>query len=73
MSSPSRRPCSPSPTRAAKRWRRSSRCRGIAQTIVALGIEFGDIPTKATLAAALLYALRNSGVEVVRRRRTGAG
>ena len=45
----------------------------IAQTIVALGIEFGDIPTKATLAAALLHALRNSGVEVVRRRRTGAG
>jgi rsbT co-antagonist protein RsbR len=45
----------------------------IAQTIVALGIEFGDIPTKATLAAALLYALRHSGVEVVRRRRTSAG
>ena len=45
----------------------------IAQTIVALGIEFGDIPTKATLADALLYALRNSGVEVVRRRRTNAG
>jgi rsbT co-antagonist protein RsbR len=45
----------------------------IAQTIVALGIEFGDIPTKATLADALLYALRHSGVEVVRRRRTSAG
>jgi rsbT co-antagonist protein RsbR len=45
----------------------------IAQTIVALGIEFGDIPTKATLAAALRHALRNSGVEVVRRRRTSAG
>ncbi|MFI7382552.1 STAS domain-containing protein [Streptomyces sp. NPDC049813] len=29
----------------------------IAQTIVALGIEFGDIPTKATLADALRYAL----------------
>lgn len=29
----------------------------IAQTIVALGIEFGDIPTKATLAAALQSAL----------------
>ncbi|MFC4949145.1 STAS domain-containing protein [Pseudonocardia sp. GCM10023141] len=41
----------------------------IAQTIVALGIEFGDIPTKATLADALLHALRNSGVEVVRRGR----
>jgi rsbT co-antagonist protein RsbR len=40
----------------------------IAQTIVALGIEFGDIPTKATLADALLHALRGSGVEVVRRR-----
>jgi rsbT co-antagonist protein RsbR len=41
----------------------------IAQTIVALGIEFGDIPTKATLADALLHALRGSGVEVVRRPR----
>jgi rsbT co-antagonist protein RsbR len=45
----------------------------IAQTIVALGIEFGDIPTKATLADALLHALRHSGVEVVRRRRPSAG
>lgn len=43
----------------------------IAQTIVALGIEFGDIPTKATLADALLHALRGSGVEVVRRQRLG--
>lgn len=43
----------------------------IAQTIVALGIEFGDIPTKATLADALLHALRGSGVEVVRRQRSG--
>jgi rsbT co-antagonist protein RsbR len=42
----------------------------IAQTIVALGIEFGDIPTKATLADALLHALRGSGIEVVRRART---
>ncbi|NMH99507.1 STAS domain-containing protein [Pseudonocardia acidicola] len=42
----------------------------IAQTIVALGIEFGDIPTKATLADALLHALRGSGVEVVRRQRS---
>ena len=32
----------------------------IAQTIVALGIEFGDIATKATLADALLHALRRS-------------
>src|SRR3954447_12965712 len=45
----------------------------IAQTIVALGIEFGDIPTKATLAAALRHALRNSGVEVVRRARPSTG
>ncbi|MCO1655555.1 STAS domain-containing protein [Pseudonocardia humida] len=43
----------------------------IAQTIVALGIEFGDIPTKANLADALLHALRGSGVEVVRRRGEG--
>jgi hypothetical protein len=35
----------------------------------ALGIEFGDIPTKATLADALLHALRGSGVDVVRQRR----
>jgi rsbT co-antagonist protein RsbR len=40
----------------------------IAQTIVALGIEFGDIPTKANLADALLHALRGSGIEMVRRR-----
>src|SRR4029079_8432164 len=38
----------------------------IAHTIVALGIAFGDIPTKAPLADALLHALRDSGVEVVR-------
>ena len=44
----------------------------IAQTIVALGIEFGDIPTKATLADALLHALRGSGVDVVRQRRRGS-
>ncbi|SCL37910.1 rsbT co-antagonist protein RsbR [Micromonospora pallida] len=35
----------------------------IAQTIVALGIEFGDIATKATLADALRHVLRLSGVE----------
>lgn len=34
----------------------------IAQTIVALGIDFGDIVTKATLADALRHALRSSGV-----------
>jgi rsbT co-antagonist protein RsbR len=39
----------------------------IAQTIVALGIEFGDIVTKATLADALRHALQREGVEVVRR------
>ncbi|MET1071911.1 MAG: STAS domain-containing protein [Umezawaea sp.] len=39
----------------------------IAQTIVALGIEFGDIATKATLADALRHALRREGVDVVRR------
>jgi len=39
----------------------------IAQTIVALGIEFGDITTKATLADALVLCLRNSGIEVARR------
>jgi rsbT co-antagonist protein RsbR len=44
----------------------------IAQTIVALGIEFGDIPTKATLADALLHALRGSGVDVVGRQRRGS-
>ncbi len=33
----------------------------IAQTIVALGIEFGDIATKSTLADALRYVLRRNG------------
>jgi len=37
----------------------------VAQTIVALGIEFGDIATKATLADALALALRSSGLKVV--------
>jgi rsbT co-antagonist protein RsbR len=36
----------------------------IAQTIVALGIEFGDIVTKATLADALRHVLRQTGVEL---------
>src|SRR5689334_15610992 len=40
----------------------------IAQTIVALGIEFGDIATKATLADALVHALRAEGIEMIRRR-----
>jgi rsbT co-antagonist protein RsbR len=39
----------------------------IAQTIVALGIEFGDIPTKATLADALRHVLRQAGYDIVRR------
>jgi rsbT co-antagonist protein RsbR len=37
----------------------------IAQTVVALGIEFGDIHTKASLADAMLLALRSSGLDVV--------
>jgi rsbT co-antagonist protein RsbR len=36
----------------------------VAQTIVALGIEFGDIATKATLADALVHALRRTGREI---------
>jgi rsbT co-antagonist protein RsbR len=39
----------------------------IAQTIVSLGIEFGDIVTKANLADALRYVLRESGVDLTRR------
>jgi rsbT co-antagonist protein RsbR len=39
----------------------------IAQTVVALGIEFGDIVTKANLADALVHALRGSGIEFVKR------
>lgn len=40
----------------------------IAHTIVTLGIEFGDIVTKASLSDALAHALRQSGVEI-----TGSG
>jgi rsbT co-antagonist protein RsbR len=36
----------------------------VAQTIVSLGIEFGDIATKATLADALAHALRRSGQRI---------
>ncbi len=36
----------------------------IAQTIVALGVEFGDIVTKASLADALQMTLQRSGFEV---------
>jgi rsbT co-antagonist protein RsbR len=39
----------------------------IAQTIVSLGIEFGEIVTKANLADALQYALKQGGVEIVKR------
>jgi rsbT co-antagonist protein RsbR len=38
----------------------------IAQTFVSLGIEFGDIATKSSLADALSLALRKSGVVTVR-------
>jgi rsbT co-antagonist protein RsbR len=38
----------------------------IAQTIVALGIEFGDIATKASLADALRHVLRRTGERTVR-------
>jgi len=37
----------------------------VAQTIVSLGIEFGDIATKATLADALALALQRAGLKVV--------
>src|ERR1700748_381427 len=37
----------------------------VAHTIVSLGIEFGDIATKATLADALGLALRQAGLKVV--------
>ena len=38
----------------------------VAQTIVSLGIEFGDIATKATLADALSYALSRTGQKVTK-------
>lgn len=41
----------------------------IAQTVVSLGIEFGDIVTKSSLADALLHTLRASGADVVRARK----
>jgi rsbT co-antagonist protein RsbR len=37
----------------------------VAQTIVSLGIEFGDVATKATLADALALALKHAGLKVV--------
>lgn len=42
----------------------------IAYTMVTLGIEFGDIVTKSSLADALAYAMRRSGIEVSAPRRT---
>ncbi len=39
----------------------------IAQTVVGLGIDFGDISTKSSLADALLLALRESGFDIVNR------
>ncbi|MEZ5409169.1 MAG: STAS domain-containing protein [Acidimicrobiales bacterium] len=39
----------------------------IAQTVVALGIEFGDIATRATLADALRHVLNQAGYDVVLR------
>jgi rsbT co-antagonist protein RsbR len=44
----------------------------IAQTVVALGIEFGDIVTKASLADALLHTLRASGVAITRTTKKGS-
>jgi rsbT co-antagonist protein RsbR len=38
----------------------------IAQTMVHLGVEFGDIVTKASLADALAYAFRHLGHNVVK-------
>jgi rsbT co-antagonist protein RsbR len=43
----------------------------IAQTVVALGNEFGDIVTKATQADALVHTLRASGVQISRTARKG--
>jgi rsbT co-antagonist protein RsbR len=40
----------------------------VAQTIVSLGIEFGDIATKATLADALAHALNRSGQRIEKQR-----
>lgn len=39
----------------------------IAQTIVHLGVAFGEVITKATLADALAYAFRQSGVSIIRK------
>ncbi len=39
----------------------------IAQTMVHLGVAFGDVVTKATLADALAYAFKQAGISVMRR------
>jgi rsbT co-antagonist protein RsbR len=39
----------------------------IAQTMVHLGVAFGDVVTKATLADALAYAFKQAGLSVTRR------
>jgi rsbT co-antagonist protein RsbR len=39
----------------------------IAQTVVGLGIDFGTIATKSSLADALLLAFRRSGYDIVKR------
>ncbi|WP_027345092.1 STAS domain-containing protein [Hamadaea tsunoensis] len=44
----------------------------IAQTIVSLGIEFGEIVTKANLSDALQYALRSLGTDIGKRAPRGA-
>ena len=38
----------------------------IAQTIVHLGVDLGDVVTKATLASALVVALERLGASIVR-------
>ena len=44
----------------------------VAQTIVSLGIEFGDIATKATLADALAHVLNRRGQRIGQRHRPAA-
>jgi len=45
----------------------------IAQTIVHLGVELGQVTTKATLASAFAIALRRSGLEVTRMAQPASG
>jgi len=39
----------------------------IAQTMVHLGVAFGDVVTKAALADALSYAFKQAGISVTRK------